>query len=145
MGMYTCFMLNCRVKKEYRKCIRRLNEGEIEDINEWNGLVNEMPFIKEYAEMSRASMIPFGMLSAYNEDKFGPRAFNKYNACLGEWNFLCDLKNYSGEIEIFIETVLPHLCERIYFCAYWYEENAHPKIVTEEEILGQDKGYDWYD
>lgn len=138
MGMYTCFTLSCKVKKEYRDYIKQINEGA-----EWKEFVEQMPFVKEYSKQSRAEFIPCGCLSAYNEDKFGPQNFNTFRK-FGTWNFLCDMKNYDSTIEQFIKEVLPHLCERVYFCAYWYEENAHPTIVDEKDILGEIKNSEWW-
>ena len=138
MGMYTCFTLSCKVKKEYRDYIKQINEGA-----EWKDFVDQMPFVKEYSKQSRADFIPHGALSAYNDDKFGPQNFNTYGS-FGTWNFLCDMKNYDSTIEQFIQEVLPHLCERVYFCAYWYEEKAHPTIVNEKDILGEIENGEWW-
>ena len=73
MGMYTCFTLSCKVKKEYSDYIKQINEGA-----EWKDFVEQMPFVKEYSKQSRAEFIPHGMLSAYNDDKFGPQNFNTF-------------------------------------------------------------------
>lgn len=130
MGMYTCFLLSCKVKREYHSYIQKLVDGEVE----WVDLVQDLPFLERFVNLPRHTMIPFGGMTAYNEDKFGEHFVN-FERYIGHLSFLCDLKNYSDEIETFIEDVLPHICDKIYICVYWYEEWDEPKVLTEKDIL----------
>lgn len=135
--MYTTFICSCRVKREYREILEELFD-ENSDKN-WCDFIEQMPFIEKFAKLPRACFIPFGTMSAYNWDKFARESFNFFDKRFGNWNFCCDLKNYDSEIETFIYEVLPHLCDAIYFCAYWYEEDCYPTIVFTGDVMLREK------
>lgn len=128
MGMYTTLRCICEVKEEYREYIEAISSRE----KRWKDFIDEMPFVKDLAKCERASFIPGGVMTCYNEDKFSKKSFSEFDVEFGLWNFCCDLKNYDEEIEQFVYGVLPHLCNRINFCAYWYEEDDYPNIVLED-------------
>ena len=105
MGMYTTVVAEVRLKPEAVPIITQLAEAG------WRGLVGEYPWLKDWAEYSRADFIPFGGENSLEGDI---------------WKFQCELKNYEGTIEYFFENVLPKLAEEVLLLATQYEEEDYP-------------------
>lgn len=122
MGMYTTFIFNGTIKKQYYELI----ESIVNCNKEWIECESEYPWLKQFTKLSRSSFIPYGSMTAYNEDKFSPSTFCEFK--YGTLSFCCDLKNYSKEIETFMSVVASEICERINFAASWYEEDLTPTI-----------------
>lgn len=131
MGMYTGLRCKVIIKEEYREMIEEIMERDLE----WSDFVDEFDFLSEYAQMSRASFIPFGSL-AYMPDEWelNPNDYacdkategfdREFNKETGYWAFQCSLKNYESEIETFLDTVLSVIAEKVIHLEKHYEEWA---------------------
>ena len=110
MGMYTTVVAEVRLKPEAVPIIARLlAEGG------WRGLVGDYPWLKDWAEYSRADFIPLG-----NPGE---------NSLEGDiWKFECELKNYDGTIGYFFENVLPKLAEEVLSLVTQYEDDDYPTV-----------------
>jgi len=108
MGMYTTVVAEVRLKPEAVPIIARLRLAE----GGWRGLDGDYPWLKDWAEYSRADFIPFG---------------GSENSLEGDiWKFECELKNYDGTIEYFFENVLPKLAEEVLLLVTQGEEADYP-------------------
>lgn len=152
MGMYTCFRFKGIIKNQYREEIGKIEEYWEESWQTenhksfWEKVAEKIDFLKDFSKLERSSFIPFGAVSAYNEDKYMSDNFKKYNLETGEWEFLCDLKNYGDEIETFIE-LIPQLCDDVSICEEWYEEWKQPrayKMIDNKMIIFQKEIWEDY-
>lgn len=143
MGDYTALHFVGIVKKKYVKMVEQIENDKEWIKDDWKNFAKEYPFTKRLSKCSRSGFIPFGGISAYNEDKFGKENYHNlvysWDGLYGEdecatWTFLCDLKNYSDEIEIFIKDIAEEICDT-YIAEVWSEDSAFPIIYkkgTEE-------------
>tara|TARA_Y100000310_G_scaffold230562_1_gene233005 strand:- start:1354 stop:1770 length:417 start_codon:yes stop_codon:yes gene_type:complete len=72
----------------------------------WVDLARDIPelAIPRWASMGRAGFIPRGIMS-YMPDDWQ----NENEVVNGRWHVCCSLKNYKGEIAVFLDEVLPQL------------------------------------
>lgn len=130
MGMYTLFKFTGLLKNEFVSDINKL----LEEDNQWINFASKYEFAKHFADLPRSDMIPFGAISAYNEEKTG----SKYANIIDSWDpwdigsyytltFNCDLKNYDDEIEAFINEIAINICSE-FIAESWYEESNFPII-----------------
>lgn len=124
MGMYTGLRARVKIKPEFRAEITKLHEE-----SGWENV--KVPNIQRWLREHRNGFIPFGVL-AYMPDDFG-EPFKPRKTDYGEveggsefdgewWTFSCSLKNYNGEIQIFIVQILANIVEEIDYCESLYEE-----------------------
>lgn len=154
MGNYTGLRLKCNVKPEFRAEIGKLMNSTLE----WKDFSH--PVMQEFGKFYRSEFIPFGALSYMPDswggdvkfdkngipvvDSDGHLVFNEsaversYNEDTGFWSFQCSLKNYEGEIDFFIDKVIPVLCDSVEFCERYYEEDAYSTFY----MLSDGKMYD---
>lgn len=139
MGMYTGLRFRGHVKPEYRQMIYNIMHRDME----WEDFITDFPFISDYAELPRACMIPFGGL-AYMPDEWEDAnniltsSFKQqFDMETGYWAFQCSLKNYDSEIDIFIATVIPIICESTDWIEDFYEEwheSSRYKLMDEKIV-----------
>jgi hypothetical protein len=132
MGMYTGLRCKCIVKEEFRPMIKSLMKDEVAGLLSWKIVADAYgyDFVKQYADYSRSSFIPFGSL-AYMPDSW--EADNKvtdgferqFDEKTGYWAFQCSLKNYDDTIEAFFEMVLNNIAEKIIHLETYYEEDVY--------------------
>ena len=117
MGMYTGLKGSFVVKEELRgKFLAMLNgyyNADRYSFSSWYQVLGDHPWL----QVRRNEFIPFGALS------YMPEAWDdvdrEYNFTTGEFKFACSLKNYEGEIGIFLTTVLPEIADT------WYLEELY--------------------
>lgn len=110
MGMYTGLRVKAYIKPEFAEMVSAIVNRDAE----WKDF--DYPFLEEFKVFSRARFIPFGAMSYMPEDWYNDNGFDIEQ---GVWNFACSLKNYEGEIDKFLEDVLPNIAitataERLY-------------------------------
>lgn len=155
MGMYTGLRFRGYVKPEYRGLIHSIMEGRVD----WADCITQFPFLKDFAELPRSRMIPFGAL-AYMPDEWEDwgniltSSFKRqFDSETGYWAFSCSLKNYDDEINTFLVDVVCEICSSTDHIEYLYEEwnsstlyelrdGRIPKI-GEIEYHENDDSYDW--
>lgn len=140
MGMYTYLRFTGELKKEYVEEIRNLFDFEKakrnDYFNEWKCFAEKHDFATHFASLKRPTCIPFGGFSAYNIDKASSKSDDEptfsnviWNNGEYTWVFQCDLKNYDGEIDTFLEEVAPNICKK-FVAEKWYEEVEFPTIYA---------------
>jgi len=106
MGHYTALKVeNARLTEIGAKIVKDLHEAP-HDRNRWEWVADlypHFPFLKDWSKKSHCDFFPFG--SSWIEIKA------EWSLNEGIWSFVCSLKNYEGEIEYFLEFVLPNLIE----------------------------------
>lgn len=124
MGMYTGLRFRGHVKPEYRAMIKSVLERDLH----WDDWISDYPFIENFANLPRAVMIPFGGL-AYMPDEWEDNdnvltsSFkHQFSMDTGYWVFNCSLKNYDSEIDVFINEIIPVICESTDWIEEFYEE-----------------------
>lgn len=154
MGNYTGLRFKGVVHAEFRNDIAKLMEIQAngEHAYEWKDFAN--PIVKEYGNFYRSMFIPFGMMSYMPDEWGGDCIFDKNGHCVvdadghlvmsepsigtafdvttGVWSFQCSLKNYEGELDYFIEKVVPVLCETVEFCERYYEYDEYSVLYSLE-------------
>lgn len=119
MGTYTSMRFVGKVEKEYVMDICAL--VYYKEMT-WKELSTKYDFMKNFANLFRSDFIPFGEISAYNEEKYsGGQNMNHLEPWSDVWIFQCDLKNYGGEIETFLKEVASKICTS-YTAEVWCEE-----------------------
>jgi len=139
MGMYTGLRVVAKIKPEYKGLVDSIVEYR-NPMGCWLDVVGQYPFTQQFAEMGRSNFIPYGSLN------YMPYEWEKTNEWDGAtWSFCCSLKNYEGEIETFLTTILVVISEYAEV-EYLYEEMTTPhKYVVEggELIQIQTGEYHW--
>lgn len=110
MGMYTGLRVKAYIKHEFVEMVNAIVNKDAE----WKEF--DYPFLDEFKNLSRADSISFGASCYFGEDWNDKNHFNPEQAV---WEFACNIKNYSGEIDKFLEDVLPNIAitataERLY-------------------------------
>lgn len=156
MGSYTGLRCKIKIKEEYIDALKELISLDYE----W--AQHSMPEFKEFGKLDRAGFIPCGSLSymPYCWEKLKEDAVNEYDTeDVDEfkynfdeksriWTFQCSLKNYSGEIEYFIENIVPLITENIIHLEEFYEEWKTSVIYSMDEnnnITRIKEGYRYID
>lgn len=110
MGMYTEVLIKGIIKEEQVDKVRKFMSGDFEDMD-----TPEIQFICSYYHFPRVIL---------------------------EWSeeylfFRCDIKNYHGQIEEFLDWLVPKMAKEFTepFCVgwYWYEEDPAPKLIIKNE------------
>jgi hypothetical protein len=129
MGMYTGLRCKCIVKKEFRPMIKSLMKDEVDGLLSWKIVADAYgyDFVKQYADYSRSSFIPFGSLvympDSWEVDNKATDGFERqFDEETGYWAFQCSLKNYDDTIEVFIDLILNNIAEKIIHLETYYEE-----------------------
>ncbi len=123
MGMYTGLRARLTIKEEFRPVIEDLMTSRDLDYS-WENVAGKYPqyeFLRDWSMVGRCDFIPFGALAYMPWDDADPEWQRSFKD--GMWVFQCSLKNYQGEIQAFVEIVLPHIVEICHELYSLYEEN----------------------
>lgn len=138
MGMYTGVKFVAELSTFGEQVVALVeNPGEARSGWELASEVYHMPrhaFLREWAAVRRCEFIPHGVL-AYMPDGWAEVAERK--GLHGRtWYVCCSLKNYEGEVETFLRTVLPKLIAVPCVVDVLYEEWEHAEHwnITPEEL-----------
>ena len=120
--MYTTVKCSAVVHPNYRQCIKTLF-----DSHSWKEVEKQYPgVISTKSLVGRASTIPFCTSAYIPESWNNGEQCHYYNETNGNWLFICSLKNYENDIEVFIENVMTKVCSRVYRFTSLYEESWSP-------------------
>jgi len=134
MGTYTGLRGSIRLNQSgvAQNLNKAINEGA-DSI--WKSVYKNTgnPIIREWCKQGRCDFIPRGAVH-YMPDEWGD---NHYSCQDGVFNFTCSLKNYSGEIEFFIENIIPLISEDYYLerlFEEYYDYDQATEIIQEGDI-----------
>lgn len=117
--MYTGLRCKVIVKEKYRKDLSKVLKSN--DFNIWKE--SEFSLLRGFGLLERSSFIPFGALSYMDWDENDTKFNYRFCEKSGYWSFQCSLKNYCSEIETFVSSIIPEICECIIFLETKYEED----------------------
>ncbi|ASR78970.1 hypothetical protein AARONPHADGERS_193 [Bacillus phage AaronPhadgers] len=117
MGNYTGLRAKIVVEEEYLPLV----EHVIDSDGEWGEAVQAFPFVESLSNKDRGDQVPF-MSPAYMPDEWGEYNVNTLNKETREWEFVFALKNYDGEIQCFMNTILAKIAEKVVYMYEHYEE-----------------------
>lgn len=123
MGMYTGLRFEAKLKPIVADAMRLLYKESSSD-GLWADLSRIIPISDCWLMTGRKNLIPFGALS------YMPSNWDKTPTGIdGEtWKVCCSLKNYEGEIEVFLSDVLPYLISEPCRTEVLYEEWEESKF-----------------
>ena len=119
MGMYTELVIKCTIKENLPK--------EVEDTLQYLFSDGECPeFLPTHPFFLTSRWVAIGKCSSYYHI---PKSYSYYKE--GYLFSRSDLKNYSGEIELFFDWLDPYIAELTGKCVgwKWYEEYDVPELV----------------
>ena len=133
MGMYTGLRFKAKLKPLVADSFTMLY-GIREGSSFWDNLSRIIPISDKWLSVGRKDFIPFGALSYMPSDWDETPTGIDGNT----WKVCCSLKNYEGEIEVFLSEVLPHLisepCRTEVLYEVW-EESKFDDIFPKEYKL----------
>ena len=123
MGMYTGLRFKAKLKPLVADSFTMLY-GIREGSSFWDNLSRIIPISDKWLSVGRKDFIPFGALSCMPSDwDETPTGID------GEtWKVCCSLKNYEGEIRVFLSEVLPYLISEPCRTEVLYEEWEESKF-----------------
>jgi hypothetical protein len=132
MGMYTDLNARLLIKEEFWPVINMLRDPATD--NGWDDVAAafpQYPFLAEWASVGSCDAIPYSCSSQQwrTDDTTWNHTFKS-----GVWTFQCSLKNYEGEIEFFVATVLAHIVDQCLELYSRYEENEMPEQLFIPEL-----------
>lgn len=117
MGMYTGLRFKAKLKPLVADSFTMLY-GIREGSSFWDNLSRIIPISDKWLSVGRKDFIPFGALSSMPSDWD-----DTPTGIYGEtWKVCCSLKNYEGEIRVFLSDVLPYLISEPCRTEVLYEE-----------------------
>ena len=129
MGMYTGLKVTAKIKKEFVEELNKVLSSDMDYV--WKSVDSKrFPFVEKYANLSRSRDIPFGNVCYMPDDWENKNSFEN-----GVWKFCCALKNYEGEIEIFLKEVLVEICEWAKIEKLYEEESVSAILDVQEGSL----------
>lgn len=129
MGMYTGLKVTAKIKQEFVEELRKVLSSDIDYA--WKNVdLERFPFVEKYANLYRSDFIPFGAVCYMPSDWDKENSFEN-----GVWKFCCSLKNYDGEIEIFLKEVLVEICEWAKIERLYEEETVSALLEIEQGNL----------
>lgn len=139
MGTYTTIEVKCTLRPDKSKYIELLHVS-----HDWKemrqNLISSRSLVPWYVEdwvtVDRCNFIPFGALGYTTWAKDG---FSNLDG--RTWHFMCSIKNYGGEVEHFLQNILPQYIESLEICRTQNEQASEEtrwvmvngKIWTEAE------------
>ena len=123
MGMYTGLRFKAKLKPLVADSFTMLY-GIREGSSFWDNLSRIIPISDKWLSVGRKDFIPFGALSYMPSDWDETPTGIDGNT----WKVCCSLKNYEGEIEVFLSEVLPHLISEPCRTEVLYEEWEESKF-----------------
>ncbi|ANH50633.1 hypothetical protein SALINJAH_182 [Bacillus phage SalinJah] len=127
MGMYTGLRAKIVVKEEYEELAEFISCG-----GDWDEIADIYPFVEDIANKSRGDQVPHWSVS-YMPDEWGEYNVNNFNSDTREWEMIFSIKNYDGEIQCFMHTVLTVIAEKVIYMYEHYEEWDIEKQYTIED------------
>lgn len=132
--MYTGLRFEAKLKPIVADAMRLLYKESSSD-GFWGGLSRIIPISDRWLSVWRKDFIPFGALSSMPSDWD-----DTPTGIYGEtWKVCCSIKNYEGEIWVFLSDVLPYLisepCRTEVLYEEWEEsefDDIFPKESEEE-------------
>lgn len=130
MGDYTGVAFEATIKEEAVPTLNLLMERV-----EWpeTPFVMNNPELRGWLNIRRRGFIPFGAV-CYVED-FAPHT-SEWNPETRIWKVSCSLKNYKGEIQYFLDKVLPHLIEGSCLVRTRFEYDEEPTMHLINAVEG---------
>ena len=123
MGMYTGLRFKAKLKPLVADSFTMLY-GIREGSSFWDNLSRIIPISDKWLSVGRKDFIPFGALSYMPSDWDETPTGIDGNT----WKVCCSLKNYEGEIEVFLSEVLPYLVSEPCRTEVLYEEWEESKF-----------------
>ena len=123
MGLYTGLRFKAKLKPLVADSFTMLY-GIREGSSFWDNLSRIIPISDKWLSVGRKDFIPFGALSYMPSDWDETPTGIDGNT----WKVCCSLKNYEGEIEVFLSEVLPHLISEPCRTEVLYEEWEESKF-----------------
>lgn len=123
MGMYTGLRFEAKLKPIVADAMRLLYKESGSD-GFWGDLSRIIPISDRWLSVGRKDFIPFGALS------YMPSDWDETPVGIDgkTWKVCCSLKNYEGEIGIFLSDVLPYLISEPCRTEVLYEEWEESKF-----------------
>ena len=116
MGMYTGLRFEAKLKPIVADAMRLLYKSSSDSF--WGDLSRIIPISDLWLMKDRREFIPFGSLAYMPSDwEETPTGIDG-----NTWKVCCSLKNYEGEIEVFLSEVLPYLISEPCRTEVLYEE-----------------------
>lgn len=128
MGMYTGLRFEARLKPIVADAMRLVEGGD----DFWEPLSRIIPISNDWLNTPRKNFIPFGSVNYMPDDW---KRIEPVYPTENTWNVCCSLKNYEGEVELFLREVLPYFIFDPCRVEYRYEEWDHSRfdIIMPEE------------
>ena len=128
MGMYTGLRFKAELKPIVADAMRLVEGGD----DFWESLSRIIPIANDWLNTPRRNFIPFGVVNSMPYDW---KETDKYFPSENTWDICCSLKNYDGEIQLFLREVLPYLISELCRVEYRYEEwdESRFDIIMPEE------------
>ncbi|AOZ61809.1 hypothetical protein BJ4_186 [Bacillus phage BJ4] len=126
MGNYTGLRAKIVVKEEYEELAEFISCG-----GDWDEIVNIYPFVEQLANKNRGEQVPHWSVS-YMPDEWGDYNVNNFNNETREWEMIFSIKNYDGEVQCFMNTILAKIAEKVVYMYEHYEEWDIEKQYTVE-------------
>lgn len=133
MGMYTGVRFKTQLTPEARKVIEWCQEDRWSRGWEQAAAHFHLAWIDEWVNFRRCNFIPWGGV-CYLQHWVDNDGYSKLD---GEnWEVLCSLKNYEGEIDYFLEKILPRMIIKSTEVEVRYEssDSSHFYYVKPEEV-----------
>lgn len=128
MGMYTQLMFNAELRKDTPDQVISILEFMTGDAS--YGIAPETP---EHALFDTERWTFMLVSSSYYFEPNASKTSFRKDDITKSWHLsvLCDLKNYSGEIEAFLDWIMPYLDDsnRQVLGWTWYEEDDEPTLI----------------
>lgn len=129
MGMYTGLAFRAQLSTFGVSIVEDFYKYlNTDDLDPWKEIYKNTGFFETYSSLDRSTFIPNGFVCYMPESKGWTVNVNVLNSNV--WEVCCSLKNYEGEIECFLETVLPRLIDSDTLVKVQYEEDESPTYTT---------------
>ena len=123
MGMYTGLRFEAKLKPFVADAIELvLSEQNLYSL--WDPLAGIISIDQKWLDVGRKDFIPFGSMSYMPDDWVHRNDIYRFSQ---KWFVCCSLKNYEGEIESFLDLVLPFLIDEPCDVEVLYEEWPKPR------------------
>lgn len=126
MGMYTGIRFTAKLNEFGARVIKDLHSEWAQlGFSAWGRVAEKYPDFKGWARVGRCDFIPFGAVC------YMPNEWGEGESLLEEatWRVTCSLKNYAGEIDTFLASVLPKIIGLPCSVEVLYEEDKQSRIV----------------
>jgi hypothetical protein len=138
MGMYTGLRFKATLRPFVADTLAKFyNDRDCPDF--WGAVSGVIPISNNWMNTHRRDFIPFGAISYLPDD------WDEESRSAGlrgtEWHVCCSLKNYEGEIELFLREVLPHLISDMCRVEYRYEEWEESRfdLIMPEDLISEEQ------